>query len=193
VLGGVLHALSNGIFAFDLKGRMNIRFNVERFWDNWGQFHQEKYSRHFGFEHEHPYKRHTCRVINFGPWKPCHKTQDMEWTMFRFAQSQNNYQAIRSVSMGVSRVRGEMFRAAGFKNPLEMFEALSGSAKAQLDAFASVMKNDKYGWCLLGLRTEKLGMFANCFNGKHGRHGRAYVHKIKKAVKLYGDVSDVAD
>jgi len=193
VFGGVLHHLSKGAFAFDKKGLMEIFFNVDHFWNNWGQWHEDKYVRHFGFNHDHPYKGHTCRIITLGPWKKCHDDQNMEWQMTRFAQNQNNYQAIRSLSMGVARIRGGFYKAAGYRSPVDMFLSLSGSAKAQLDAFSSVLKDPKYAWCLLGLRTEKLGMFANCYNGKNGRHGKRYVTRMKLAIKTYGDVSDVDD
>jgi len=193
VLGGVIHHLSKGQFAFDSNGRMMIFFNVDHFWNNWGQWHEDKYVRHFGFNHDYPYKGQTCRVITLGPWKTCHKDQNMEWEMTRFAQVQNNYQAIRSLSLGVARIRGGFFSAAGYRSPVDMFLALSGSARAQLDAFTTLLKSPKHAWCLLGLRTEKLGMFANCYNGKNGRHGKRYVTRMKAAIKAYGDVSDVAD
>jgi hypothetical protein len=193
ILGGVLHVLSRGFFGFGIKGRMQITLNVDHFWTNWGQWHQETYARHYGFNHDHPFKDNICRKITLGPWKPCHKDQDTEWEMLMYGQERNNYQALRSIGMGVARVKGEWFKAAGFRSPVEMFLALSGSARAQLTAFTTVLKDPKFAWCLLGLRTEKFGMFANCYNGKTGRHGRRYVGKIKKAIKAYADVTDVDD
>jgi len=193
VFGGVIHHLSKGEYAFDPSGRMTITFNVDHFWNNWGQWHEDKYARHFGFNHDFQYKGHTCRILTMGPWHSCHKDQNMEWEMGRFAQTQNNYQAIRSMSIGVARIRGGFYTAAGYRSPIDMFLSMSGSARAQLDGFASVLLDAKHAYCLLGLRTEKFGMFANCYNGKTGRHGKRYVERMKSAIKAYGDVSDVAD
>jgi len=193
VLGGVIHVLSRGQLAFNHKGRMEITFNVDHFWNNWGKWHQDKYTRHFGFNHEHPYQGQTCRKLSMGPWENCHKDQDTDWKMLMYGQNQHNFQALRSTSMGVARVKGEWFKAAGFRSPIDMFLSLSGSARAQLHAFVTILKNPKFGWCLLGLRTEKYGMFAHCYNGKDGRHGHKYVDRIKRAIKAYGDVTDLDD
>jgi hypothetical protein len=193
VLGGLLHVLSEGQLAFNPQGRMMVTFYIDRFWTNWGQWHEEKYARHFGFNHQYPWMENTCRKLSVGPWMKCHKDQDTEWDMLRFGQMQNDWAALKSAGMGLGRVKGDMFKVAGYKSPMEMFVALSKSPKAQIDAFVSVMKDKKHAWCLLGLRTEKYGMWAHCYNGDGGRHGMRYVRKLKRAMNLYGSLTDADD
>lgn len=112
--------------GMDEEGRLTIRFEVNAFWDRWGQGQTDVFARHFSFDPDRPWQKHRWRPSPDANWREVHRSQDSEWAAFRLALGLDRAAALDAAALGFPRMMGFSHAAAGYD-----------SAKAMLDAFAS--------------------------------------------------------
>ncbi|MBX7235488.1 MAG: N-acetylmuramidase domain-containing protein [Caldilineales bacterium] len=121
--------------GMDEAGRLVIRFEIDAFWDRWGQGQAEVFARHFSFDPDRPWQQHRWRPSAQAGWREVHRAQNSEWAAFRRAVSLDQAAALDATALGFPRLMGLTHAAAGYD-----------SAKAMLDAFASHERFQALAW-----------------------------------------------
>jgi len=124
---------------------------------------------------------HRYRMGPGQPWQKFHGVQASEWQALAIARSIDDEAALRSISMGAGQVMGFNHRAAGHASARAMYDALNGSAVAQVRAMLDYCKSRG----LIGaLRSGDFLAFARAYNGS-GQAER-YARLIEQAARLNG-------
>jgi peptidoglycan/xylan/chitin deacetylase (PgdA/CDA1 family) len=167
--------------GFAEDGRMIIRFEPCIFYDMWGSDHPSEFSQYFVCDRPND----QFREDPSGNFTQLHGDHFREWTAFELARSLDEDAAMKSISMGLGQIMGFNYYMLGYSSADEMFDALSNSTRAQLDAiFSALSFRDASGKsCLDPLRSGDYVLFANCYNGE-GRD-QEYGSNISEAVESY--------
>jgi peptidoglycan/xylan/chitin deacetylase (PgdA/CDA1 family) len=180
--------VESGGLAFEPNGKMIIRFEACSFYNIWGIDHKKEFSDHF-----------QCNVPNdkfrLSPtdaFHDYHGDQYKEWQVFEFARSLNGEAAMKSISMGLSQVMGFNYYKIGYGSVTEMFNKMSSSIKAQLDAFflALTYKDNAKARglsCLDSLKTNNYVGFAGCYNASG--QDKQYGSSLQSAADIYKDIT----
>lgn len=94
----------------------------------------------------------------------------------------NKEAALKSCSWGLFQIMGENFKQAGFKDVVEMVEAMVTGAPAHLKAFVSFINNSEK--MRTALRTRDWDTFARYYNGP-GYKENSYDIKLASAYKSF--------
>lgn len=107
--------------------------------------------------------------------------QAAEWANFAKASAIDPEAAIKAISMGLAQIMGFNYKMVGFDSPQAMFNALSSSEAAQIQAFFEFIKSAKIEDAA---RTGQWTAFAVKYNGA-GQKG--YDTKLAKRYQYYVD------
>lgn len=153
-------AVESGGAFFGPGGKPVIRFEVHKFWQEWGSDHAALFDAHF--RPRRGWKNHEFREADDGVWESFHGNQAKEYRVFDFAKARAFEAAMRSISMGAPQILGLNHALCGFGTAAEMYAAFCESTEAQIRAFFAFVENSR----LVGaLRGRDFRAFAAGYNG----------------------------
>jgi len=177
--------VESGGQGFSADDRMIIRFENHIFWKEWGKSNAATFQQHFKTRSGNTsWKGHKWRRSASDSWQDFHGNQGSEWEVFEFASGLDAEAAALSISMGAAQIMGFNHATCGYKSAREMFEAMNGGIKPQLEGmFQFIQKNPT---ALSGLRSGDYVKFAGAYNGSG--QANAYGAKIRSAAQSYDRV-----
>jgi hypothetical protein len=115
-------------------GRLVVRLENHVFYDQWGKEHESRFRAHYRFDPARPWTGHQWRPDAGLPWRECHQSHEGEWDAFEFACTLDETAAKLSSGLGLARMMGASFAAAGYESVGQMFDAFASSERYQIFA-----------------------------------------------------------
>lgn len=156
-------AVESGGAAFAPDGRCIIRFEVHKFWANWGKLNQSTFNQHFKFFKAKPWLQHQAQLPGEIGFTSVHTSQAREWAVYQFAASLDESAAMESISMGMFQILGENYAFTAHNTVQEFFADNCESAASQLNCFAKFCCG--YRHLATHLKAHDWRAFATEYNG----------------------------
>ncbi|KRX05382.1 hypothetical protein PPERSA_00683 [Pseudocohnilembus persalinus] len=178
-----------------LDEKMIVQFDIELFHENFTHKGKDRAKTKIFqdyFKHNHG-SSWEFRQSKTQKWKDIslnqRDRQDLHWECLQIAQQLDDTAALLSSSFGITQIRGDLFRFAGYDSVQSLFLALSGSIKEQLLAFTTIIQTKDR--CLDNLRDLNFNQFAICQsepNNSKDKVGETYEGQYATVIK--GPVQD---
>ena len=105
--------------------------------------------------------------------------QNAEWVNFTKAALVNHEAALKSISMGIAQIMGFNHKLVGFDTPQAMYNALSSSEAAQIQAFFDFIRSTKLE------NAARTGQWLTFARGYNGAGQKGYDTKLSARYKHY--------
>jgi N-acetylmuramidase-like protein/SH3 domain-containing protein len=182
--------VESGGKSFGPDGRMIIRFENHKFFQNWGKANPSVFSKFFTFNKAKPWLGHQWRPATNKPFQDFHGKQTGEWTVFTFAATLDDTAAKLSISMGGPQIMGSNYGLIGYESVQQMFDAFSTGERHQVIGFFDFVQGPgTVSRQIQALQRQDFDAFAAFYNGQ----GKAaeYGAKIRTLFESFQKISPI--